>query len=382
MAPSSDLLILLLLFVVFSTTLTSSFPYYPPIPSLNPIDSCWRYDPLWSSHRQSLANCPRGFGATAIGGKYGPIYTVTDPSDNPLNPTPGTLRYAAIQNNPLWIIFSRDMSIKLKNELIINSYKTIDGRGVKVDIGNGGPCITIQDVSHVIVHGITIHGCTKGKAGIVRSSPTHAGHRQGSDGDAVTIWSSTDVWIDHCNLSSCFDGLVDVTHGSTRVTISNNLFADHDKVMLFGHVDGFAPDKAMKVTVAFNRFSVDLIQRMPRVRTGYAHVANNRYDGWEMYAIGGSSNPTILSEGNYYVAPNNRDAKEVTKREEGNWKNWKWRSTKDLFLNGAYFVPSGWGSCTPVYSSSQQFYVATGSMVPLLTANAGVLSCSMAKPCV
>ncbi|KAI0488935.1 hypothetical protein KFK09_028774 [Dendrobium nobile] len=358
MAPSSDLLILLLLFVVFSTTLTSSFPYYPPIPSLNPIDSCWRYDPLWSSHRQSLANCPRGFGATAIGGKYGPIYTVTDPSDNPLNPTPGTLRYAAIQNNPLWIIFSRDMSIKLKNELIMNSYKTIDGRGVKVDIGNGGPCITIQDVSHVIVHGITIHGCTKGKAGIVRSSPMHAGHRQGSDGDAITIWSSTDVWIDHCNLSSCFDGLVDVTHGSTRVTISNNLFADHDKVMLFGHVDGFAPDKAMKVTVAFNRFSVDLVQRMPR------------------------SNPTILSEGNYYVAPNNRDAKEVTKREEGNWKNWKWRSTKDLFLNGAYFVPSGWGSCTPVYSSSQQFYVATGSMVPLLTANAGVLSCSMAKPCV
>lgn len=44
---------------------------------------------------------------------------------------------------------------------------------------------------------------------------------------------------------------------------------------------------------------------------GYAHVANNRYDAWEMYAIGGSSNPTILSEGNYYFAPNDPDLKQV-----------------------------------------------------------------------
>ena len=39
-----------------------------------------------------------------------------------------------------------------------------------------------------------------------------------------------------------------------------------------------------------------------RVRYGYAHVANNRYDQWIMYAIGGSADPTILSEGNYFVA--------------------------------------------------------------------------------
>lgn len=48
-----------------------------------------------------------------------------------------------------------------------------------------------------------------------------------------------------------------------------------------------------------------------RVRFGYAHVANNRYDHWEMYAIGGSANPTILSEGNYFIAPNSASSKEV-----------------------------------------------------------------------
>ncbi|KAK8914180.1 putative pectate lyase 2 [Platanthera zijinensis] len=372
------------LLLLFSPTLISSLPdYYPSTKNiLNPIDSCWRADPNWSNHRQNLANCAVGFGATAIGGKYGPIYTVTDSSDDPINPKPGTLRYAAIQDNPLWIIFSRSMSIRLRNELIMNSYKTIDGRGASVSIGGGGPCITIQDVNHVIVHGIVLQGCARGSSGNVRSSPEHVGHRIGSDGDGVTVWHSTDVWIDHCSLSESYDGLVDVTHGSTRVTISNNFFTNHDKVMLFGHVDGFAADKAMKVTVAFNRFSSTLVQRMPRVRTGYSHVANNRYDGWEMYAIGGSSDPTILSEGNYYVAPNNRYFKQVTKREEGNWKSWKWRSTQDVFLNGAYFVPSGWGSCSPGYSAQQQFYVAPGTMVPSLTSNAGVLNCLTAKACV
>lgn len=39
-----------------------------------------------------------------------------------------------------------------------------------------------------------------------------------------------------------------------------------------------------------------------RVRLGYAHVANNRYEKWLMYAIGGSANPTIFSEGNYFLA--------------------------------------------------------------------------------
>lgn len=50
---------------------------------------------------------------------------------------------------------------------------------------------------------------------------------------------------------------------------------------------------------------------MCRVRNGYAHVANNRYDQWIMYAIGGSADPTILSEGNFFLAPNDPSNKEV-----------------------------------------------------------------------
>lgn len=196
---------------------------------MNTIDSCWRAKSNWASNRKSLADCAIGFGKDAIGGKYGEIYEVIDPSDDPVSPKPGTLRYGVVQTEPLWIIFSKDMVIKLKNELIVNSYKTIDGRGAKVEIANG-PCITIQGVSHVIVHGISIHDCKPGEAAMVMSNVDHVGHREGSDGDAITIFASSNVWIDHCFFARCADGLTDVTHASTAVTISNNYFTQHDKV--------------------------------------------------------------------------------------------------------------------------------------------------------
>lgn len=50
-------------------------------------------------------------------------------------------------------------------------------------------------------------------------------------------------------------------------------------------------------------------------------------------------------------------------------------------MNGAYFVPSGYGSCAPNYSRAQSFVVAPGAMVPALTANAGPLSCVVGKAC-
>ncbi|XP_073307230.1 putative pectate lyase 2 [Primulina huaijiensis] len=380
-APTSfplTLITLILAFVNLSPSLAKSY-YTPKI--LNPIDSCWRSKSNWAANRHALADCAVGFGKNAIGGKYGAIYVVTDPSDDPGNPKWGTLRYGVIQTKPLWIVFGRSMVITLKNELMINSYKTIDGRGAKVEIAYG-PCITIQHVSHVIIHGISIHDCKPGKSGIVRDSPTHAGRRRGSDGDGIDIFDSTDVWIDHCYLAHCYDGLIDVIHASTGITISNNFFSNHDKVMLFGHDDKNVEDKAMKVTVAFNHFGPGLVQRMPRVRLGYAHVANNRYDQWKMYVIGGSANPTIFSEGNYYMAPNNRDQKLVTKREvKSGWTNWKWRSSKDKFMNGAYFVPSGYGSISPGYTYAQSFRVADGSLAPALTSDAGPLTCTAYKPC-
>jgi pectate lyase len=244
MASQSPLSLLLTCFLACFAS-TSAAAYYTPSPwssssyapstpkanlVLNTIDSCWRRNSNWAADRRALADCAVGFGKDAIGGKYGKIYVVTTPDDDAANPKPGTLRYGVIQTQPLWIVFARDMVIKLENELIMNSFKTIDGRGAKVEIAYG-PCITVQHVSHVIIHGISIHDCKKGKSGMVRSSPTHVGLRGGSDGDAIAVFAASNVWIDHCFLARCTDGLIDVVHASTAITISNNYFSQHDKVL-------------------------------------------------------------------------------------------------------------------------------------------------------
>jgi pectate lyase len=197
--------------------------------SSNPIDNCWRKDANWAQNRRKLADCALGFGSAAYGGKEGEIYTVTTPTDNPTKPLPGSLRYGVTRKRPLWIVFAKDMNIKLQMPLFVTSHKTIDGRGVKVHISNG-PCIRLWNVSNVVIHGLHIHDCKPSVAGnvlvteTVSSISTGVEWMESQDGDAISVVSCRDMWIDHNTLSNCADGLVDVTLASTAVTISNNRF--------------------------------------------------------------------------------------------------------------------------------------------------------------
>ncbi|KAG8370870.1 hypothetical protein BUALT_Bualt13G0028300 [Buddleja alternifolia] len=350
----------------------------------NPIDDCWRCDRNWLRNRRRLADCSIGFGRNAIGGRDGRFYVVSDPrDDDPVNPRPGTLRHAVIQDRPLWIVFKRDMVITLKQELIMNSFKTIDGRGANVHIANGG-CITIQFVTNIIIHGLHIHDCKRTGNAMVRSSPSHYGWRTMADGDGISIFGASHIWIDHNSLSSCADGLIDAIMGSTAITISNNYFTHHNEVMLLGHSDSYTRDRVMQVTIAYNHFGEGLIQRMPRCRHGYFHVVNNDYTHWEMYAIGGSANPTINSQGNRYLAPHNAFAKEVTKRVvnpgDGIWRHWNWRSEGDLMLNGAYFTSSGRGASAS-YARASSLAAKSSYLVGTLTTSSGALRCRRGIPC-
>uniref|UniRef100_A0A7N0TQH5 Pectate lyase domain-containing protein n=1 Tax=Kalanchoe fedtschenkoi TaxID=63787 RepID=A0A7N0TQH5_KALFE len=157
----------------------------------------------------------------------------------------------------------------------------------------------------------------------------------------------------------------------------------HDKVMLLGHSDEYFQDKGMQVTIAFNHFGEGLVQRMPRCRHGYFHVVNNDYTHWEMYAIGGSASPTINSQGNRFLAPDNRDRKEVTKHEdapENEWSRWNWRSQGDMFLNGAYFRRSGAGASSS-YARASSLGVRPSTLVGTMTLRAGALICRKGAHC-
>ncbi|KAK7362193.1 hypothetical protein VNO77_04299 [Canavalia gladiata] len=350
----------------------------------NPIDKCWRCDPNWAKNRQKLVRCVQGFGQKAVGGKGGPLYVVTDSSDDELvNLKPGTLRHAVTRQGPLWIIFARSMLITLKQELIMSSNKTIDGRGVQVYIANGAG-ITIQFVKNIIIHGIKIYNIKVRSGGMIRDSESHYGFRTVSDGDGISIFGASIVWIDHVSMRNCSDGLIDAIMGSTAITISNSHFTDHNEAMLFGASDSFPHDTLMQVTLVFNHFGKRMVQRMPRCRMGFFHVVNNDYTHWEMYAIGGSKNPTIISEGNRFIGPNNIHAKQITKREyspESVWSNWQWRSIKDEYMNGAYFVESGPELKNRPFSRGKMMTARPGSYVGRLTRYAGSLKCRVGKPC-
>lgn len=125
-------------------------PIFAQTPS-NVIDRCWKGDPNWSNNRQHLATCSVGFAGKMINniGSNITFYEVTDPSDDPINPNRGTLRYGVTKlNGPLWITFREKMCIKLKMPLVIGSYTTIDGRGSRAHIANGG-CFLLYKVLQI-----------------------------------------------------------------------------------------------------------------------------------------------------------------------------------------------------------------------------------------
>ena len=112
--------------------------------------------------------------------------------------------------------------------------------------------------------------------------------------DSISISHATHVWIDHNRFADVrarddtqpihlghryqvHDGLVDITHQSDYITVSWNVFATHDKVMLIGNSDSAAEDRErLRVTLHHNLFD-DTGQRTPRVRYGKVHVYNNVY---------------------------------------------------------------------------------------------------------
>ncbi|XP_047331595.1 probable pectate lyase 16 [Impatiens glandulifera] len=239
------------------------------------------------------------------------------------------------------------------------------------------------EARNVIIHGLRIHHCKAQSPGNVMGPEGKLVTLGHTDGDAIRLVSSYKIWIDHNTLYSGQDGLIDVTRGSTNITISNNWFKNHNKVMLLGHDDGFVRDKNMKVTVAFNHFGPDCHQRMPRVRHGFAHVVNNLYKGWGLYAIGGSMNPSVTSEANLFIAEK-AGKKEVTwKKGYNGGDEWNIHSIKDVLENGASFSEVGDEKdlIRPVYDLDQQFKVVDARSLPALTGSSGAFKCTKKSRC-
>jgi hypothetical protein len=75
---------------------------------------------------------------------------------------------------------------------------------------------------------------------------------------------------------------------------------------------------------------------------------------------------------------------QVTKRvadggnDYGGWENWNWRSSGDMFLNGAFFTDSGSSNVdSSLYAKATSFAAKPSSSVGTLTANAGPFQCGL-----
>ncbi|KAF8665558.1 hypothetical protein AX16_000017 [Volvariella volvacea WC 439] len=105
-------------------------------------------------------------------------------------------------------------------------------------------------------------------------------------GDAIGVQEAHHVWVDHVDLSSdrdhnkdYYDGLLDITHGCTEVTVSYSRLYDHWKGSLVGHSDSNgSEDRAITVTYAYNYWS-NINSRTPSFRFGTGHIYNNVFDG-------------------------------------------------------------------------------------------------------
>ncbi|KAJ7815967.1 pectate lyase [Mycena olivaceomarginata] len=103
-------------------------------------------------------------------------------------------------------------------------------------------------------------------------------------GDALAVQAAHQVWIDHVDLSSdrdhdkVYDGLLDLTHGVTGITVTNSKLHTHWKGSLIGHSDSNgAEDTPITVTMASN-YWFDLSSRTPSFRFGHGHIFNNVFD--------------------------------------------------------------------------------------------------------
>ncbi|KAK6942898.1 Pectate lyase [Dillenia turbinata] len=231
------------------------------------------------SSLRALAGQAEGFGRFAIGGLHGSLYHVTTLADD----GPGSLRNGCREKEPLWIVFDVSGTIHLHSYLNVSSYKTIDGRGQRIKItGKGG--LKLKECEHVIICNLEIEG------------------GRGPDVDAIQIKpNSKHIWIDRCSLRDYDDGLIDITRGSTDITISRCHFAQHDKTMLIGADPSHTGDRCIRVTI-HHCFFDGTRQRHPRVRFGKVHLYNNYTRAWGIYAVCASVESQIYSECNIYEA--------------------------------------------------------------------------------
>ena len=235
-----------------------------------------------------------GYGRFTIGGRGGTIYVVTSLKDNPVNPTPGTLRYAVMQKGPRTIVFAVSGVITLGANLSIrNDNITIAGQ-----TSPGGICVRGAQLS-VNASQIIIRYMRFRLGAVEKDSDAASGRRQ------------KNIIIDHCSFSwsidevASFYGNQNFTMQYCMVTESLNNAGHNKGNHGYGGIWGGSGASFHHNVLAHHR------SRNPRIN-GYrlgtpypqeqelADIRNNVVYNWSGNSAYGSENGTFNFINNYY----------------------------------------------------------------------------------
>lgn len=207
--------------------------------------------------------------------------------------------------------------------------------GVGRDAGIVGGSLQIQGVDNVVVRDLTLESpldC------FPQWDPTDGDKGAwNSEYDSMVVHGSTHVWVDHNtftdgehpdrSLPSYYgelyqqhDGELDVVRGADLVTVSWNVFADHDKTLMIGNSDsaGDTDRGKLRVTLHHNVFR-NIVERAPRVRFGQVDAYNNHYivpAGGYQYSFGIGQESQLVAQNNAFTLPAEVSAGRILKK----WK--------------------------------------------------------------
>jgi pectate lyase len=213
---------------------------------------------------------------TCTGGAGGEVVTVTNSTE--------FVRYAT-RTEPYVIRVPGTIAFRTA---AVKSHKTILGVGTNPTlIGE----LQISGVSNIVVQNLFI---------------TNPGPSPGGTGDGVRIYNGAHhIWVDHCSIYDCSDGLCDVTTGSDYVTVSWCKFyytqqTTHRFSMLVAASDTDAGQ--YRITLHHNWWAQGCDQRMPMSRYGIIHLYNNYFSATNnSYCSNARTNAQFLSEHNFYA---------------------------------------------------------------------------------
>ncbi|KAG6354551.1 hypothetical protein INS49_004568 [Diaporthe citri] len=235
--------------------------------------------PTYTIKRQSNGTAvgPIGFGAGTTGGGSAAAVTVSSCAD----------LEAAIAGEEAKVV-QIDGVVADCGTLEVGSNTSL--LGVGAESGASGTGFRIKDSTNIIIQNLKI-GPPPAKA------------------DAIDVESSTQIWVDHCELFSVgltggkddFDGLFDAKRGSDNLEVSYTKFYDHFKGSLIGHSDSNADQDTGKLRITYHHNSfVNVGSRLPSLRFGTGHIFNSVFQDCPTSGINSRMGAQVLAENNVF----------------------------------------------------------------------------------